>query len=249
MKIKAFSIYRLTKPAHLVFVTNVLEAAQKDETVMEKCQVYVEKLAEAVQAERDNYNIEPGSSITNQINAADRDRNRMYQAYRQSVLSALNLNDPAKNAAAEKLMRNIKMHKISSKMRINSKTAELMKLVDDLKGKYSADVETLEVGHLVKNVERANNKYIQLVSDRNSERANKIIGVADTSRRDSNLAYKKFVNVVNSFVEIDDSVSELDDFIKFVNEMIKFNNDNIAKIGSKDFLEDESEQDEMPAEE
>ena len=84
-EIQSFVPSHMNNGAHFTFVSNMMERAEKDAAVAEKCKAQVAALRAAITAEDENLQISAKSLTTDKIAEADRLRDQLYAGYKKAV--------------------------------------------------------------------------------------------------------------------------------------------------------------------
>lgn len=220
MEIKNVDLTHMNNGAHYSYVKNAAGAAKANELVNTKALAQVLVLQEKVAAEDEALKLTQKSFITDEIKAKDKERGKLYSAYRKAVKSHLNAPVADMAEAAKVLDQSIKDYKIDPKMQIDRETGLLDNLLTDHQGKYAEYVATLGLTSYTTAMREANDKVNSLLQERAKERAAQVSGALRTARTATDTAYKKLVKKVNALMLIngDDGYAE---FINYMNEEIE----------------------------
>ena len=219
-EIQTFYIGGMTNAAHLLFVSNIAERAEKDAAVAEKCTAQVAALRAAVTAEDENLKLSAKSLLTDKIAEADKERDRLYAGYKKAVSGYEGFPDDAMAEAAKALTQHIKDYKISPQMQMDKETGLLVNFIQDLEGKFSEQIKALSLGAFVEKLKASNESLRELTAQRTDERSAKTAGALKTAREASDEAYKLLVQHVNAraLIEGEDTYSA---FIDYANTEIE----------------------------
>ena len=188
----------MNNAAHFLFVSNVAARAEKDAAVSEKCAAQVTALRAAVTAEDENLQLSTKSLITDKIAAADRLRDQLYAGYKKAVAGYADFPVAEMAEAAKVLSQHIKDYKIDVQAQMDKETGLLVNFVQDLEGKFKAQVDALSLGAFVEKLKAANEDVRELTAQRTDERSAKTAGALKTARAASDEAYKTLVQHVNA---------------------------------------------------
>ena len=202
-EIQTFYIGGMNNAAHFLFVSNMAGRAEKDTAVSEKCKAQVAALREAVTAEDENLQISAKSLTTDKIAAADRLRDQLYAGYKKAVAGYVNFPVESLADAAKVLNQHIKDYKIDVQAQLDKETGLLVNFIQDLEGKYKAQVEALSLGAFVEKLKAANEEVRSLTGQRTDERSAKTAGALKAARAVSDEAYKMLVLHVNAHALIE----------------------------------------------
>ncbi len=232
-EITTLSLERLNNGAHFLFISNVLARAEADTTVKSKLSAQIASLKTAKEQEDENLKISQKSLLTDDISAADAERDSLYSSYKKAVNGFKGL--PVENMAkaAKVLAQHIKDYAIDPKMQLDKETGLLINFIDDLEKKYVNEVQTLSLGAFVSSLKDANEKVRTLTSSRTDERMAKVAGALKASRKTSDEAYRQLVKFVNAYALIEGDAKYLS-FIDYVNtEIVHYKREVIGqKSGS-----------------
>lgn len=221
MKINSFQVTALPKSEHLSFITSVVNLAKQHEAIKTICQDEFNQLSEAHVNENKYFNLPKSSPYTTEIVDANVERDSLLTGIKYLVKGYLKHSDKSLSASAQIILDTIKRYDIRTGMQLDKKSGLIAKFVEDLSGDLLENVQALDLGHMVKSLQRANNKVDELLIERSKERTQYEIGIAKTTRTQSTAAYKQFVEFINSYTVSNKGYSEFDDFIKLLNEEIK----------------------------
>lgn len=232
-EIGTISVERLNNGAHFLFISNVLARAEADTNIKSKLSAQIASLKSAKEQEDEDLEISQKSLLTDEITAADAERDGLYSGYKKAVKGYTGL--PVENMAksAKVLMQHIKDYGIDPKMQLDRETGLLINFIDDLEKKYANEVQTLSLGAFVTALKAANEKVRTLTATRTDERMTKIVGTLKASRKASDEAYRLLVKFVNAYALIEGDEKYLN-FIDYVNtEIVHYKREAIGqKSGS-----------------
>ena len=197
-EIQSIFLGNMNNAAHFLFVSNMVGRAEKDAAVSEKCKTQVKALREAVTAEDENLQISAKSLTTDKIAEADRLRDQLYAGYKKAVAGYVNFPVDSLAKAAKVLQQHIKDYKINVQAQMDKETGLLVNFIQDLEGKYKAQVDALSLGAFVEKLKAANEEVRALTGQRTDERSAKTAGALKTARVASDEAYRMLVLHVNA---------------------------------------------------
>ena len=211
-EIQTIPLTSMNNAAHFLFVSNVAGRAEKDAAVSEKCAAQVTALRAAVTAEDENLQLSTKSLITDKIAAADRLRDQLYAGYKKAVAGYADFPVAEMAEAAKVLSQHIKDYKIDVQAQMDKETGLLVNFVQDLEGKFKAQVDALSLGAFVEKLKAANEDVRELTAQRTDERSAKTAGALKTARAASDEAYKTLVQHVNAHALLEGDV----DYVAFI---------------------------------
>ncbi|MDO4994964.1 MAG: DUF6261 family protein [Bacteroidales bacterium] len=218
-EILAFTLTRINNGAHYQFVSAVVEKAKADSDVYSKAKTLVDMLGDMVEQENDALMLSRKSVLSDVIAEADRQRGAYYRGYRNGVKSFCSFPAGEKKTAANTLWQHIKDYGINPKMQLDRETGLLTNFIEDLQGKFSAQVTALSLKPFVDGMKEANDTVSTTLTERDTEQSGKILGVLKMARTATDAAYYALVKRVNAYAEIEGNTLYLP-FITYVNEQI-----------------------------
>lgn len=218
-EIGTLSLERLNNGAHFLFISNVLARAEADTNIKSKLSTQIASLKSAKEQEDEDLKISQKSLLTDDIAAADAERDGLYSGYKKAVKGFLGLPVEGFAQAAKVLTQHIKDYAIDPKMQLDKETGLLINFVDDLEKKFANEVQTLSLGAFVTALKAANEKVRTLTASRTDERMSKAVGALKVSRKASDDAYRLLVKFVNAYALIEGDAKFLN-FIDYVNTEI-----------------------------
>ncbi|MDE6704578.1 MAG: hypothetical protein K2J81_01565 [Treponemataceae bacterium] len=202
-EIQQISVSHMANAAHFMFVSNMVDRAEKDAAVAEKCAAQVKALREAVKAEDENLQISAKSLTTDKIADADRLRDQLYAGYKKAVAGYVNFPVESMADAAKVLNQHVKDYKIDPKAQLDKETGLLVNFIQDLEGKFAEQVKALSLTAFVEKLKAANEEVRELTGQRTDERAAKTAGALKEARAASDEAYKLLTMHVNAHALIE----------------------------------------------
>lgn len=200
--IEPFSPELLTQGASFQFQEDVYQAIANAPT-FDKILTRIDK---DLQEWQDAFNVfdaklklSQKSLTTDEIKKADEERDAAYRQYRRAVKAFLDFPIAEKAEAAKILWQNLKDYNIQTGWELTRQTGMTKNLLQDVKGKNGNYVKALGLETVVERLENANKKVALLISDRNEEKAGRIVGETREARRESERLYKALVEVINAY--------------------------------------------------
>ena len=188
----------MNNAAHFMFVSNMAGRAEKDAAVSEKCKAQVAALRAAVTTEDESLQVSAKSLTTDKIAAADRLRDQLYAGYKKAVAGYAGFPVESLADAAKVLQQHVKDYKIDVQAQMDKETGLLVNFIQDLEGKYKAQVDALSLGAFVEKLKAANEEVRELTGQRTDERSAKTAGALKAARVASDEAYRLLTMHVNA---------------------------------------------------
>ena len=222
-EIAPIDLTRMNNGAHFGFIQTVCERIEKETTITANpiAKAAADGLKAALKEEDAWLAVSRKSDLTEEIMAADSERDALYMGYRSAVKGFTRSSTPEKAKAATTLWNNLTAHRINSNMQLERETFLIVNLTDDCEKKYATEVQKLGLKPYVESLKAANEKVKQLLDDRNNSRVSQTAGALRTARRASDAAYLWLARVVNSLVVLDNGTAKCDAFIDYMNVVIK----------------------------
>ena len=245
-EIAGINCVQMNNGAHFGFIQTVCERIEKETTITANpiAKAAADGLKAALKEEDAWLATSRKSDLTEEIMAADSERDALYIGYRSAVKGFTRSSTPEKAKAATTLWNSITAHRINPNMQLERETFLIVNLTDDCEKKYAAEVQKLGLKPYVEALKAANEKVKQLLDDRNNSRVSQTAGALRTARRASDAAYLWLARVVNSLVVLDNGTAKCDAFIDYMNVIIKRYKEQV--LTSKKHTDDTPEKPKQP---
>ena len=169
-EIAPIDLTRMNNGAHFGFIQTVCERIEKETTITANpiAKAAADGLKAALKEEDVWLAVSRKSDLTEEIMAADSERDALYMGYRSAVKGFTRSSTPEKAKAATTLWNNLTAHRINSNMQLERETFLIVNLTDDCEKKYATEVQKLGLKPYVESLKAANEKVKQLLDDRNN---------------------------------------------------------------------------------
>lgn len=214
-EINDIDLGHMNNGAHFMYVSNVLARIETNEAALTKASVYINALKAALEKEDEVLKLSQKNFKTDDIVAADSERDKVFISYKATVKSYLKLPMEEMAQAAKVLNQSLKDYDINPRMQLDRETGLLRNLISDLENKYSAEVTTLGLSPLVAKMKEANEKVAALLLQRDTENSSKVVGALKAARLVTDEAYRLFVRMVNSLAMVEGDTA----YASFIDEM------------------------------
>jgi len=232
-EINKISLERMTNGAHYQFVSQILTKAKANATVVEKASAQVGVFEKKVAAEDEALKLSRKSQYTEDIAAADSERDTLYSAYCTTVRAFVGNSNAEKDKAARTLQQHITDYAIDTQMQLDRETGMLVNFDADLAGKYAEQVATLGLTAIVAALTAANDTVNELTAQRTDERTGKVAGALKAARIASDAAYRNLVRRIEALWVVE-YAEAYDEFIAYANELVKhYKQEALTKRNSK----------------
>ena len=227
-EVKSIDLKSVSNGAHFVFVESICKRLDSETELLKN--EYFKKAADALKAafneENRYFALSKKSASTDEILAADADRDTLYSAYYRSVKSFLRVSSADLHTAAKTLWQSLVDYGIKPSMQLERETGAIQNLLEDCEQKYSAEVAKLGLQTVLASLKTANAKVSELLYSRTTEQSKQVAGALRKARQQSDEAFKQVRKVANAMATLG-SAEALRPFADFVNQLIKRYEDEV----------------------
>ena len=228
MEINFLNLVAVSNGAHFVFIESVCKRLDSETELLKN--EYFKKAADALKAafneENRYFALSKKNASTDEILAADADRDTLYSAYYRSVKSFLRVSTADLHTAAKTLWQSLVDYGIKPSMQLERETGAIQNLLEDCEQKYSAEVAKLGLQTVLASLKTANAKVSELLYSRTTEQSKQVAGALRKARQQSDEAFKQVRRVANAMATLG-SAEALKPFADFVNQLIKRYEDEV----------------------
>ena len=228
MEIETLGLKSVSNGAHFVFIESICKRLDSETELLKN--EYFKKAADALKAafneENRYFALSKKSASTDEILAADADRDTLYSAYYRSVKSFLRVSSSDLHTAAKTLWQSLVDYGIKPSMQLERETGAIQNLLEDCEQKYSAEVAKLGLQTVLASLKTANAKVSGLLYSRTTEQSKQVAGALRKARQQSDEAFKQVRKVANAMATLG-SAEALKPFADFVNQLIKRYEDEV----------------------
>ena len=228
MEINFLNLVAVSNGAHFVFIESICKRLDSETELLKN--EYFKKAADALKAafneENRYFALSKKSASTDEILAADADRDTLYSAYYRAVKSFLRVSSADLHTAAKTLWQSLVDYGIKPSMQLERETGAIQNLLEDCEQKYSAEVAKLGLQTVLASLKTANAKVSELLYSRTTEQSKQVAGALRKARQQSDEAFKQVRKVANAMATLG-SAEALKPFADFVNQLIKRYEDEV----------------------
>ena len=228
MEIETLGLKSVSNGAHFVFIESICKRLDSETELLKN--EYFKKAADALKAafneENRYFALSKKSASTDEILAADADRDTLYSAYYRAVKSFLRVSTADLHTAAKTLWQSLVDYGIKPSMQLERETGAIQNLLEDCEQKYSAEVAKLGLQTVLASLKTANAKVSELLYSRTTEQSKQVAGALRKARQQSDEAFKQVRKVANAMATLG-SAEALKPFADFVNQLIKRYEDEV----------------------
>ena len=228
MEIETLGLKSVSNGAHFVFIESICKRLDSETELLKN--EYLKKAADALKAafneENRYFALSKKSASTDEILAADADRDTLYSAYYRSVKSFLRVSSADLHTAAKTLWQSLVDYGIKPSMQLERETGAIQNLLADCEQKYSAEVAKLGLQTVLASLKTANAKVSELLYSRTTEQSKQVAGALRKARQQSDEAFKQVRRVANAMATLGSAEAQKP-FADFVNQLIKRYEDEV----------------------
>ena len=228
MEIETLGLKSVSNGAHFVFIESICKRLDSETELLKN--EYFKKAADTLKAafneENRYFALSKKNASTDEILAADADRDTLYSAYYRSVKSFLRVSSADLHTAAKTLWQSLVDYGIKPSMQLERETGAIQNLLADCEQKYSAEVAKLGLQTVLASLKTANAKVSELLYSRTTEQSKQVAGALRKARQQSDEAFKQVRKVANAMATLG-SAEALKPFADFVNQLIKRYEDEV----------------------
>ena len=228
MEIETLGLKSVSNGAHFVFIESICKRLDSETELLKN--EYFKKAADTLKVafneENHCFALSKKHASTDEILAADADRDTLYSAYYRSVKSFLRVSSADLHTAAKTLWQSLVDYGIKPSMQLERETGAIQNLLADCEQKYSAEVAKLGLQTVLASLKTANAKVSELLYSRTTEQSKQVAGALRKARQQSDEAFKQVRKVSNAMATLG-SAEALKPFTDFVNQLIKRYEDEV----------------------
>jgi hypothetical protein len=221
----------LSNALHLQFIIAVLDLIRKFGHVFAKITAQTEALQVCADKEDRCYKIVRKSDISAAKRKSDEARDTVILGLKDAIKSLLRHFDISIQEAAQRIKILIDAYdnpKPLVSLSYDAETAAVNNLLQELDGKYAADVQTTALSAWVEELRARNNDFDALTKAYNEQQAEKPAFRSVDVRKDSDKVYLNIVAVINAMIILEGEAN-YESFIAELNTLIKHYNDLVAR--------------------
>jgi len=172
------------------------------------------------------------SRWTPKVKAADEERDNYFRGLMSALKAELRSPDPAMREAAENVKIATDAYGNLAIKQYDEESSGIYNLLQDLTGKYAADVAKVGLRTWVERLETANNNFRQLMKERGDETAEKTELAMKESREKTEKAYRSLIEQIEALAKVEgpDAYAE---FVRRHNVEVDRFNDTVARQKGK----------------
>ena len=235
MKIENIHSNHFTQALHLQYHTETRDLIKKFDPATLKIVPQYDDFCLKVDREDLCYKVIRKSDLSEAKENADQARDAVIKGVNEAVRTALRHFDPTVNEAAKRLKIVLDAYnspKPLTDLSYDAETVSVANLLQELEGKYTADVQSAGLTSWVSELHARNDAFDRLAKVYNEQQAAKPPFKMKDVRKETDEAYKNIVLVINALIVMDGEAAYAP-FVTELNELIKHYNDLLAQHKGK----------------
>ncbi len=220
MKIQSLSTHNMRNDAHFQFHTEFRDLVVQHNPLTLKVKPQFDGYLPLYNREDEALKKIVKSEFTAKIHEADKARDEIYLGMAETVTATLRHFNPNVRQAAERLKILFDTYGNVANKPLNEETSAIYNILQELKGKYTADVASVGLTQWVAELETRNQTFEGLVKERFDETAARTTDIVmKQARAQLDEVYKTIVERVNALAIVE-GVAAYEAFIKTMNAVI-----------------------------
>jgi hypothetical protein len=231
MKIESIKIYLLSNALHLQFALEALNLMEQSDPGRLKIAGQYEVLKTCVEREDACYKIIRKSDLSILKEDSDHSRDTAVIGIKDAVKSSLRHFDTEVREAAQRIKIVLDAYDKPQpliKMPYDAETVSINNLLQELDGKYAADVQKTGLPAWVEELRLRNDAFDQLAKAYNKQQAEKPSFRPKDVRRDTDKAYQDVLTLIKAYLITDEETAYVP-FLTGLNTLVKHYNDLLAQ--------------------
>jgi len=218
-EIKSIDLMHLRNDAHFQFHSDTAELITEANPDSMKIKPLFDVYLPAIAQEDEALKKIVKSEFTEEIQVADKARDRTYSSVTAIIRTTLKHHNPDVVKAAKRLKIVTDTYGNINQKSLEEQTSAVYNILQEFQGKYADDIELIRITEMVDELERANNALHELMQKRLDETAHKNPVTMKDAREVTDAAYLAIRKRINAAVEIEgpDNYAE---FITILNATI-----------------------------
>jgi hypothetical protein len=222
-KIEMIGLFRLRNNDHYQFMTDVDKLIGKYSPASLGIANEFDAFRKALMLEDEAMRVETGSSKSGMIETLDVQRDITWNAIRNLVKAYSGSPKEAETQSADALDRIINLYGDPRNLSYNEESAAISNFVTDMLLPANAPhIALLHLSDWVTILKTQNDKFQEILNERNAEFANRGNGDVRSTRREVDPAYNAIVEKINAIIVLGQSAEAISGFVTELNEKIKY---------------------------
>lgn len=228
-KIETIGLFRLRNNDHFQFMTDADQLFGKYNPASMGISNEYAGFRNALTLEDEAMRVETGSSKSGMIEALDMQRDVTWNAIRNMIKAYNGSPKEAEVQSAAVLERIVNLYGDPRNLSYNEESAAISNFVTDmLLPANSAHIALLHLADWVNILKTQNDKFQQILNERNAEFANRGNGDVRSARRQIDPMYNAIIEKINATIVLGQSCEAMSGFVTELNEKIKYYKNTIS---------------------
>ena len=220
-QIDSVSIARAANAAHYEYMATISRRVGEVAIENEIWRKAVDEFRTAFEAEDKAFKQYRASDHTSAIREADAERDRQYSSLRDAIKAFAKFPIAETAAQAEPLMKVIRNYRIDVSENYMKESGNIDNMLQDLM-QYNSQLRRLGLDALATRLKESNTLVRQLLSTRNDERTDRVIGELKAARAACDEAYAAVVFYTNAYAALNPDRREATDLVKRISEDLDY---------------------------
>ena len=221
IQIETVSVSRAANAAHYEYMATILKRTEESPLENELWHRAMEEFKNAFEAEDKAFKQYRASLKTSPLKEADAERDRQYAALRDTIKAYAKFPIPETAVHAEPLMRIIRNYKIDTSANYMKESGLIDNMLQDMQA-YTSQLRRLGLEILANRLKEKNDEVRRLITERNDERSEQVLGELAAARRACDEAYAALIFYTNAFLALNPDRPEALALVKRISEDLEY---------------------------
>lgn len=224
VEVNNIALTAFTNSGHIGYISRVIEVINENETAKTRLAKYLATLTTALNKENEDYKTSTKSLTTDEIEAADKLRDKYYNAIKTMIRGFIDSPVSEMATAATALNQVVKDYSVNTATQLYEESIELKSFIRDMR-EQSEYVTKLGLTVYLDSLEEQNTKVLNAIGERQAERRDIAVGASKINRAATDEQYRLLIKHANAldFIDwTDNGSSDLDTVIDNINVEIKY---------------------------
>ena len=216
MKILSLTLSKLRNATHFQFMTEFSNLVNKFGAAALKIVKLFTRLLGLLVEEDECLVVLQKSGYTEQMAEADRVRDVIFSGLVDTVNASCKHFDPNVQAAGNNLKIVFDTYGNLARKPHDEQTSGIYNLIQDLEGRYAADIAKIGANDWVTELNTRNTEYNELVRRRDAETAQKPDGKMKNIRTEIDRVYRDIITAIETLAKLTDDPNEIETYRNFI---------------------------------
>lgn len=220
-QIETISVARAANAVHYEYFATVRQRTGEIRLDSPLWRKAVDEFCSAFEKEDAAFKQYRASNRTSALQEADEERDKLYASLRDTIKAYANFPIAETAAHAASLLKVIKNYKITTRENYMKESGLIDNMLQDLM-QHAADLRSLGLDVIASNLRDANDRVRKLLTERNDERCEQVLGELKAARAVSDEAYAAVVFYTNAYYAMNPDSREASDLVKRMSEDLDY---------------------------